>query len=259
MTYPTLIQKLFSVNLFSGTKLGLQNMERLQQLLYYPDRSFQIVHVAGTNGKGSVSTKIASALEFGGARVGLFTSPHLSCFRERIRINGEMIPEETVAAILERLFQITEKQQISATFFELTTSLALLYFAQEKIDVAVLETGLGGRLDATNIVSPCLSVITSISLDHTDILGSTLEAIAIEKGGIIKKKIPVIIGPHVPYEVIQSIAKKMESCCIQVKTTSPLYEEENRQIARSALNQLSSLFHLSEENIEKGLEAKQPC
>ncbi len=259
MTYLELIQRLFNVNLFGGMKLGLQNAERLQQLLQYPDRKFPSIHVAGTNGKGSVSTKIATAFEKAGYRVGLFTSPHLSCFRERIRINGQMISENAVEYLLGFLFKMIDEEQVPATFFELTTFLAFLYFAQENVDIAVLETGLGGRLDATNVVVPCLSVITSISLDHTEILGSTREAIALEKAGIIKENIPVIIGPHVPLAPIQSVALQKQSDCIQVKETSPLFEEENRLIARTALDYLAPRFHLPTEAITQGLEGKQPC
>lgn len=259
MSYSNLIQKLFNINLFGGVKLGLQNVLRLQQLLHFPDRSFQTIHVAGTNGKGSVTTKIAHAFEQTGYRVGLYTSPHISSFRERIRINGTMISEEAVESLLTFLFELTECEQIPATFFEITTFLAFLYFAQEKVDIAILETGLGGRLDATNVVYPCLSVITSISLDHVDILGHTYESIALEKGGIIKEKVPVIIGPHVPLEIIQAIAIQKQSPCIQVNSSSPLFEEENRSIARTALDYLASSFYLPSYAIERGLQAKQPC
>lgn len=259
MPYADLIQRLFNVNLFGGVKLGLQNMQRLQQLLQYPDRSFHSVHVAGTNGKGSVSTKIATAFQLAGYKVGLFTSPHISSFRERIRINGQMISEDAVETLLDFLFKVVEAEQLPATFFEITTCLAFLYFAQEKVDIAVLETGLGGRLDATNVVHSCLSVITSISLDHTEVLGTTREAIALEKAGIIKERVPVIIGPHVPLAPIQAVAFQKQSPCIQVEQTSPLFEEENRLIARTALDTLSSRFHLSPQAIEQGLEGKQPC
>lgn len=259
MTYLELIQKLFKINLFRNIKLGLENAQHLQELLNFPDRMFTTIHVAGTNGKGSVSTKIAYAFEQEGYRVGLYTSPHISTFRERIRINRIMIPEEKVESLLAFLFQLIEFKQIPATFFELTTFLAFLYFAQEKVEVAVIETGLGGRLDATNVIYPCLSIITSISLDHTDILGHTRESITLEKGGIIKEKIPVIIGPQVPFKPIEAIALQKQSLCIQVKEKSPLFEEENRHIARTALNYLTSSFRLSSLAIKQGLEGRQPC
>lgn len=259
MSYYKLIQRLFNLNTFGGIKLGLQNVLKLQQLLNHPDHHFHSIHVAGTNGKGSVTTKIAYAFEQAGYRVGLYTSPHLSCFRERIRINGQMISEKDVEILLSFLFELVDQAQIPTTFFELTTCLAFLHFAQEKVDIAVLETGLGGRLDATNVVTPCLSVITSISLDHTEILGNTTEEIAKEKGGIIKEKVPVMIGPHVPLDPIQEIAKEKGSPCIQVKQTSLIFEEQNRLIACQALNYLASDFKLSSYSIEKGLEGKQAC
>ena len=259
MTYLELIQQLLKINVESGVKLGLQNVQRLQQLLAFPDRSFASIHVAGTNGKGSVCIKIAHALEKAGYKVGLFTSPHLSSFRERIRINDQMIPEAAVESLLPSLLQIVNKADIPATFFEITTFLAFLYFARENIDIAVLETGLGGRLDATNVVHPCLSVITSISLDHTEILGPTREEIAKEKGGIIKEGVPVIIGPRVPLAPIQALADQKISPCMQVREESPLYEMENRAIAKASLDYLASIYTLTLPAIEQGLAAKQPC
>lgn len=259
MNYQQMIEKLFEVNIKGGVKLGLENIRRMQQLLGYPDRAFKTIHIAGTNGKGSVSTKIARTLELSGRRVGLYTSPHISSFRERVQINGEMIPEERVTELLKSLFKLAEVNKIQPTFFELTTLLALLYFCEEKVDLAVLETGLGGRLDATNIVSPCLSVITSISLEHVDILGSSIEAIAKEKGGIIKKGVPVVIGPHVPLKVITEIADNQQSPCYQIEGSFSLYEEENKQIARVALQHVSRLFPLSPNCIEQGIKEKPPC
>jgi dihydrofolate synthase / folylpolyglutamate synthase len=259
MSYTTLIKQLFQMNRWGGVKLGLQNVLQMQCLLDYPDRKFQSIHVAGTNGKGSVTTKIAQALQEAGYCVGLYTSPHLSSFRERIRVNGEMISEQEVERLLSSLFERVSRAQIPTTFFELTTFLAFLYFAERQIDVGVIEVGLGGRLDATNMIHPCLSVITSISLDHMETLGTTREAIAKEKGGIIKEHIPVIIGPHVPLTPIQEIVAQKQSVCLQVQQTSPLFEEENRLVAHEALKYLSLHFHLTSEQIEKGLRGRQPC
>ncbi len=259
MPYSDLIYRLFHANLFGGMKLGLNNMRRLQEILNFPDRSFASIHVAGTNGKGSVVTKIALALQTAGYRVGLYTSPHLSCFRERIMVNGKMISEADVESILSFLFTLIDKEGIPATFFELTTFMAFLHFMNEKVDVAVLETGLGGRLDATNIVTPLLSVITSISLDHTDILGSTIEAIAKEKAGIIKPNVPVIIGPRVPLSVIKEVADRQNSPCFQMTQFSPLFEQENRLVALAALEQLSLKLAISKDAIISGLEGRQPC
>lgn len=259
MNYNALINKLFKTNLQGGIKLGLQNVVKMQQLLGFPDHQFSSIHIAGTNGKGSTSIKIATALQTAGFRVGLYTSPHLSCFRERIRINGKMISENRVEVLLNSLFLLTEREEIPATFFELTTMLAFLHFAEEKVDFAVLETGLGGRLDATNCVSPILSVITSIDLDHTEILGCSREEIAKEKAGIIKENIPVIIGPHVPFETIKKIADQQSSPLYQVSNSPSSFDEENRFIAHAALNELRKTISLEPFAIEQGINAQQPC
>lgn len=259
MSYCKSVKKLFQINVCGGVKLGLNNAKLLQQILLFPDHSFKSIHVAGTNGKGSVTTKIAKGFELAGYRVGLYTSPHISSFRERIRINGEMISEDKVESLLSELFQITEREFISATFFEITTFLAFLYFSLEKVDIAVIETGLGGRLDATNVITPILSVITSISLDHTEILGETIEKIAWEKGGIIKKGIPILIGPNVPFPIIQKMALENQSECLQVACSSSFFEKENRAIAKGALDFFSTPYSLSENVIEAALEARQPC
>lgn len=257
--YESLLQRLFHINRQGGMKLGLQNVQQLQAHLGYPDHHFQCIHVAGTNGKGSVCLKIASTLQQAGYRVGLYTSPHLSCFRERIRINGQMIEEEEVVDRLIALFSLIDRFSIPATFFELTTLLALTYFADQQVDVVVLETGLGGRLDATNIVTPLLSVITSISFDHTELLGDSLDAIAYEKGGIIKQGVPVVIGPRVPVRPIRSIAEALQSPYTALSGQFSSFEEENKSIARTALESLSSHFSLCAQAIEEGLAMRQPC
>ena len=259
MSYSSLVQRLFSVNFFGGMKLGLQNCRILQTFFDYPDRRYPVIHVAGTNGKGSVTTKIAAALEAEGYRVGLYTSPHISCFRERICVNRKMIPEDVVQEILTDLFEITKKNCIPATFFELTTFLALIYFAREQADVVVLETGLGGRLDATNIVDPVLCVITSISLDHTDILGTSIEEITREKAGIIKPGVPVLIGPQVPFSIVKETAERQNSFLFQVPGEFSTFEEENRTLAKKALRLLHERFPISKESIRTGIETNRPC
>ena len=255
MQYSQLIDDLYSLNVHGGIKLGLKNSLRLNQLMGYPTKSFESIHVAGTNGKGSVVTKIAKALQLTGLKVGLYTSPHLSCFRERIKINDLMISEYDVERLLPPIFSIAKQAEIPATFFEMTTCLAFHYFAQEKVDVCVVETGLGGRLDATNILTPQLTAITSISLEHTEILGHTIEKIALEKAGIIKPHTPIIIGPHVPYPIIHPIAEKNKSPCIQVLGEFNSFDQENRAIARQCLETLQVPLTA----IEKGLEAIPPC
>lgn len=175
-------------------KNNLENTMRLDEHYGHPHQKFKTIHVAGTNGKGSVSHMLAAVLQSAGYKTGLYTSPHLKDFRERIRINGEMIPENTVTEWIETYRTNNQKWKIDPSFFELTVSMTFDYFAQQEVDVAVIEVGLGGRLDSTNIITPEVSVITNIGLDHTDLLGDTLEKIAFEKAGIIKENIPVVIG-----------------------------------------------------------------
>lgn len=179
-------------------KNSLDNTLKLDELYGHPHRKFKTIHVAGTNGKGSVSHMLAAILQKAGYKTGLYTSPHLKDFRERIRIDGKMMPEEEVARWVDSYRTNNELWKIEPSFFELTVAMAFDYFANQQVDVAVIEVGLGGRLDSTNIITPELSVITNISLDHTNLLGNTLELIAAEKAGIIKPLVPVIIGTTQP-------------------------------------------------------------
>jgi dihydrofolate synthase / folylpolyglutamate synthase len=176
-------------------KKDLTNTIKLCEALGNPYQKFRSIHIAGTNGKGSTSHMLAAVLQTAGYKTGLYTSPHLKDFRERIRVNGEMISEQTVVDFAEK--NKNEFEKIQPSFFEMTVALAFDHFAKEKVDVAVIETGLGGRLDSTNIITPVLSIITNISFDHMDMLGDTLEKIAIEKAGIIKRNIPVVIGESI--------------------------------------------------------------
>lgn len=176
----------------SAYKPDLGNSIKLDALFESPHLSYPTIHIAGTNGKGSVSNLLASILQESGYKVGLYTSPHLKDFRERIRVNGEMIPEDKVVEFVKR-FQDFESG-FQPSFFELTSEMAFDWFKQEQVDIAIIEVGLGGRLDSTNIITPIASVITNISFDHVDLLGKTLEAIAFEKAGIMKSGVPVIIG-----------------------------------------------------------------
>lgn len=175
-----------------GYKEGLSNTLALDDHFGHPHRAYATIHVAGTNGKGSVSHTIASILQECGYTVGLYTSPHLVDFRERIRINGAPISEEFVTTFVDNERSFFEP--LHPSFFEITTAMAFSYFKERKVDIAVIEVGLGGRLDCTNIITPILSVITNISFDHTQMLGDTLAKIAAEKAGIIKRGVPVIIG-----------------------------------------------------------------
>ena len=173
-------------------KPGLERIAEFCRSMGNPQRSYFVIHVAGTNGKGSVSNMLAAVLQQAGYQTGLFTSPHLTDFRERIRVNGEMIPKQKVVNFVDR--HKSEMERLQLSFFEMTTAMAFDYFAHSDVEVAVIETGLGGRLDATNIVQPLISVITNIGLEHTEYLGDSLPKIAREKGGIIKKCTPIIVG-----------------------------------------------------------------
>jgi dihydrofolate synthase/folylpolyglutamate synthase len=173
-------------------KANLDNTHAICNMLRHPERKFKSIHIAGTNGKGSTSHMLAAILQSQGFKVGLYTSPHLKDFRERIRINGNMIPEQRIVKFVKQYRKGFEK--IEPSFFEWTVGLAFQYFAEEKVDIAVIETGLGGRLDSTNVLTPLVSVITNISYDHMNLLGNSLTKIATEKAGIIKPGVPVVIG-----------------------------------------------------------------
>lgn len=175
-------------------KNDLTNIINFSEYLHHPEKKFKTIHVAGTNGKGSTSHMLASILQEAGYKVGLYTSPHLKDYRERIKINGDEISEDFVCDFINTHKDFFEANDMS--FFEMTVGLAFDYFSKEKVDIAVIEVGMGGRLDATNIINPLISVITNIGLDHTQFLGNTLEAIAFEKAGIIKPNIPVVIGEY---------------------------------------------------------------
>ncbi|MRG44002.1 bifunctional folylpolyglutamate synthase/dihydrofolate synthase [Chitinophaga sp. SYP-B3965] len=198
MNYQQTIEYLYSqLPMFSkvgasALKNDLLNIRELCGILEHPETKFPSVHIAGTNGKGSTSHMLSAILQQAGYKTGLYTSPHLHDFRERIRINGAMIPEEVVTQFVQRMQPALDI--IQPSFFEVTVAIAFEYFAEEKVDIAIIETGLGGRLDSTNIITPILSVITNISYDHMNILGDTLPLIAYEKAGIIKPDVPVVIS-----------------------------------------------------------------
>ncbi len=177
-------------------KADLNTSKTLDKYFKHPHQHYPCVHIAGTNGKGSCSHSLAAVLQEAGYKTGLYTSPHLLDFRERIRINGEMISEKAVVSFVDQHAQAWK--HLKPSFFEITVAMAFEYFRQEKVDIAIIETGLGGRLDSTNIIQPICSVITNVTLDHTDLLGKSIKAIANEKAGIIKEKCPVITGKMLP-------------------------------------------------------------
>ena len=194
-------------------KADLNNTLTLMEFLNHPEKKFKSIHIAGTNGKGSCSHTLASIFQNAGYKTGLYTSPHLKDFRERIKINGKMISEEEVISFTKRTKSFIEK--VEPSFFEITVGMCFNYFAEQKVDIAIIETGLGGRLDSTNVITPELSCITNISLDHTNLLGDTLEKIAAEKAGIIKKNVPVVVGETTEIKsVFENKAAEMNSSIV---------------------------------------------
>lgn len=217
-------------------KEGLDNSLALDKLFDYPHTKFKTIHVGGTNGKGSTSHTLAAILEQSGYKVGLFTSPHLVDFRERIRINGEKISKEYIVDFVNSYKN--EFEPIKPSFFELTMMIAFKYFADEKVDIAIVEVGLGGRLDSTNIITPDLSVITNISKDHTQFLGDTLEKIAVEKAGIIKKNVPIVIG-----EASDSIRQIFKDTAERVG--APIIFAEDQNLISSSIKTASGWLFLT--------------
>lgn len=257
--YASILDRLFQATNRSRLKTALDNACALNEKLDFPTTCYPTIHIAGSNGKGSVAAKIAKALELSGYRVGLYTSPHLFCFRERMTINAEPISEDDVISGLERIFLLNDTHQLNANFFEMTTFLAFDYFRRQNVDVAVIETGLGGRLDATNVICPELSVITSISREHIDVLGDQIEQIASEKAGIIKEKIPVVLGPKARCQAIYDQARHKSSPVFASNKISHFYDEENSAIAQLALEQLTERFTITEEALAKGLLFRPAC
>lgn len=245
-------------------KKDLTNILKLCEHLKNPHKKFKSIHIAGTNGKGSTSHMLASILQESGYKVGLTTSPHLKDFRERIRVNGEICTEEFIVRFVEENAAFIEST--GASFFEVAIAMAFTYFAEEKVDIAVIETGLGGRLDSTNILKPEISIITNIGLDHTGILGNTLPEIAFEKAGIIKENTPVIIGESSAeiLPVFQKKAAEMKAEIILAELADypdyesdlkGIYQVKNRRTVRVAVEELRKIgFQISEESLLNGFK-----
>ena len=250
-------------------KPGLQTTFALDEHFGHPHQKYKTIHIAGTNGKGSSSHTLAAILQSQGYKVGLYTSPHLVDFRERIRVNGECVPEQYVIDFVEENRAFFEP--LHPSFFELTTAMALKYFAEQKGDYAVIEVGLGGRLDCTNIITPILSIITNISFDHTQFLGNTLAEIAGEKAGIIKPGVPVVIGEYLPETrtVFEKKAKSENAPILfaqdfdadHLESSEPSdvdmelkgsYQERNKKTILTALHILRQKLAISDEAIREG-------
>ncbi|RTZ08514.1 folylpolyglutamate synthase/dihydrofolate synthase family protein [Flavobacterium sp. GSP6] len=248
----------------SAYKKDLTNAHLLTAHLDNPQEKIKCIHVAGTNGKGSTSHMLASILQEAGYKVGLYTSPHLKDFRERIKISGKDISEEFVTNFIHEHKHFFESNDMS--FFEMTVGLAFDYFAKEKVDIAVIEVGMGGRLDATNIITPLVSVITNIGLDHTQFLGNTLGAIAFEKAGIIKPNLPVIIGEYTP-ETRSVFLAKAKECNSEIYFAADLisetypsdligdYQRHNKKTVLETITVLNNQneFKITSENVKSGL------
>ncbi len=271
MDYPAAIQFLFGLQKF-GANLGLENPRRLAALAGDPQAQLRFIHVAGTNGKGSTCAMLESIYRAAGLRVGLFTSPHLVSFRERIQVNGQMIEAAAVARFLGEMQPLLARFSPAAapTFFEVVTVFALRYFAEQRCDIVIWETGLGGRLDATNIVTPLASVITNIALEHQQWLGDTLEKIAAEKAGIIKPSVPVIttVTETVSLRVIEETAARVGAPLTKVDSASialgtgetpvlPLlgeHQQLNAALAVATVRVLREKISVSDDAIRRGLE-----
>ena len=253
-----------------GSSLGLERMQILVDRLNNPQKSYPVIHVAGTNGKGSVCAMLNSMYQSNGYTVGLFSSPHLIELGERVQVNGENMPMQEIENMVLRIQPIAEemereKKGMHPTFFEIMTAVAFLRFQESKVDLAILETGLGGRLDSTNVVNPELSIITSISLDHCEILGHRISDIAREKGGIIKNEVPVVTG-WLPLEANQEIKKiskeknanlkELNLSIEQCPKTNLVgnYQRRNAALACTAVELLKTKFAVSHEDNKKGLK-----
>lgn len=222
--------------------------KKIYHALGDPQKSYKTIHVGGTNGKGTTCTKIAETLTLSGYKVGLFTSPHIECIRERIQINGLWISESDFLETVNSAFAASDQIGIIPQYFEILCAAAFLYFKKEQVDVAVIEVGLGGRTDATNHLDSMLSVITSIGLDHTELLGSTVESIGREKAGIVKPGSDVVIGKTVQRE-----------CVKHAGTIYPANSDDPLDLAKTALKVLSKDFNISKDALNKGLKASPPC
>lgn len=262
MTYQQTIDYLFHVTpvfekVGAGAyKEGLSNTWAMDEHFGHPHRQFKTIHVAGTNGKGSCSHTIAAILQSAGYKVGLYTSPHLVDFRERIRVNGLMVSEEYVVDFVENERAFFEP--LHPSFFELTTAMAFKYFAEQHVDIAVIEVGLGGRLDCTNIITPVLSIITNISFDHTQFLGNTLAEIAAEKAGIIKQGVPVVVGETTPetLPVFEAkaqevhaplhLAEQYEPDCDYDFELKGSYQDKNKRTILCAMHCLQELLEMED-------------
>lgn len=257
-----------------GAKFGIERMQAFAKRMGNPERSYPVIHVAGTNGKGSTCALLERVYREAGYRTGMFTSPHLVYIGERLRINGDPVDERRLALLTEQISSFAEEVERSElqegpTYFEFMTGMAFQYFKEEAVDVAIIEVGLGGRLDSTNIVAPSISVITSISLDHCEQLGGTIESIAREKAGIIKSQIPVVVGelPEAAEHIIRSIAGGLNAPVFSVRERfhgrdeypvvgfKTAYQRRNAAVAQLVVEVLDEAFPVAQVQCLAGLKA----
>ena len=256
MTYKECIEYFYSqLPMFqrsgaAAMKANLDNIRLLSKELDHPETKFHSIHVAGTNGKGSSSHLLASIVQSGGYKTGLYTSPHIKDFRERIRIDGKPIPKQQVVDFVNNIQPLLDK--IKPSFFELTVAMAFDYFAQQEVDLAIIEVGLGGRLDSTNIIEPIISLITNIEMDHKELLGNTLESIAMEKAGIIKSEVPVIIGEH-QIETDKVFIKRAKECNSKIVFAQDVFEVRNKSNEQALIVDIYQRGRLRWEALEIGL------
>lgn len=268
--YLNVLKRLYITNKFKKKKVDLEMIKKGCNLFNNPQNNIDYIHVTGTNGKGSVCKKLSSVFSNSGLKTGLFISPHIASFRERIQINNQMIEKEYIVEELERIYDTLEKNNLDLTYFELVTLLMFNYYKDKKIDIGVIEVGLGGNLDATNVVDPLLSIITSIGMDHMDTLGFTQQEIAENKSGIIKHNRPSLIGSDCnPVDVFIKRAQEVNSHLYQVEKTHDQFiysdfDRENNQIVQKAVEILKKSYptkfsKISVDNINYGILQKQPC
>jgi dihydrofolate synthase / folylpolyglutamate synthase len=262
MDYEETIEYLYSRGFFA-VKFGLDGITDLVSKFNNPQNDYRTVHIAGTNGKGSVTSFISSILKQSNYKVGTYTSPHLVDFRERIKINDEMISKKDLVKIVAEIKPYIKKQ----TFFEIITAVAIIYFSQKGVDIAVIEVGMGGRLDATNIINPEVCVITNISVEHTAHLGNTIEKISYEKCGIIKQNVPVVTSPNgKAFEIIKKICQEKSSELVVIKKNTleismgGSFQQENAMLALDTINVLVKQgLNVDKKSIKKGIKiAKWP-
>jgi len=257
LTYEQIVEKILSHEAKSREDLSI--IESILHAYGNPHLSYPTVHITGTNGKGQVAGKVYRTLNEAGYRVGLFISPHLRDYAERITINGQKISQEKLAEYYLDLENLSNKYAYELNFFDFTTIFGFRYFREMQVDIAVIETGVGGRFDSTNVVRPLVSAVTSVSMDHSDMLGETLVEIAEQKAGVIKKNTPVVIGPRAKFPPLFEKAHAVSAQVSIVEKQSCFYDTENQAIAKEMLSCIAESFPFTEDDLREGMKHCLPC